>query len=123
MSAQEIINALNSPEHDIDRPDKLFPSGVSPELFAARIKAVARKNVIVKDFGNNNYNFEKEIENVLNLMDKYQFTTSFRDPKVLASQLKYFGWKSRFGLDNLASAVLQRIREKDQELLRRDELV
>jgi hypothetical protein len=123
MSAQEIIDALNSPEHDIEKRNKLFPSDVSPELFAARIKAVARENVVVKDFGNNDHNFEKEIENVLNLMHQKMFTTSLGNPKVLASQLKYFGWKSRFGLDNLASAVLQRIRERDQKLLRRAEIV
>jgi hypothetical protein len=122
MSAQEIIDALNAPEHGIEKRNKLFPSDVSPELFAARIKAVARENVVVKDFGNNDYNFEKEIEDVSNLMDKYNFTTSFRDPRVLASQLKILGWKSRFGLDNLASAVLQKHREEDQKLLRRAEL-
>lgn len=67
--------------------------------------------------------FEKEIEYVLELMNKHQFATSFRDPTILASQLKSFGVKSKFGLNNLASAVLKRIKEENQKLLIKAKIV
>lgn len=115
MSNQEIIDALNSfGAYEINL---IIPRDTSPELFAARIKSVVMGNIVPSDFADNESNFQKEVDDVIDLMYKHHFTISFRDPTILASELKRRGWKSRFGLINISKAVLQKFKDKDKAIL------
>lgn len=53
MSSQEILQAIES-------LGKNIPDNVSPSLFAARIKAVARETVVPDDFREGTFDLEKE---------------------------------------------------------------